>query len=98
MKYVEEKILEEFSNSLERRSCLVIRALPTGRLKNHSRNPLPLSGTDFSRGNIYLQCAGAMHLNPSIPVFVIFKDGSGQLGVHKFDGTPNSIFGGNNHV
>lgn len=89
---IKNEIIEEFSDCLERRSCLVIRALPTGRLKNHSRNPLPLSGTDFSRGNIYLQCAGAMHLNPSIPVFVVSKDEEDQCSVRKFDGTFNSIF------
>ncbi|MEF3692011.1 MAG: hypothetical protein V3574_03085 [Candidatus Moraniibacteriota bacterium] len=95
---IEGRILEEFSNYLDEGLCLVIRVLPSGRLRNHSRNPLVQNETELSREDIFLQCVGAMNLNPSIPVFVVFKDRSGQFGVQQFDGTPNSIFGENAYV
>ena len=89
---IENEIIKEFSDSLERRSCLVIRALPTGQLRNHSRNPLIQKERNFFKEDIYDQCTGASYLNPDIPVFVVSKNEEGQCSVRKFDGTFNSIF------
>lgn len=89
---IKNEIIEEFSDCLERRSCLVIRALPKGRLKSHSWKPLRLNGTELFKRDVYFQCVGAMYLNPSIPVFVVSKDEEDQCSVRKFDGTFNSIF------